>query len=58
MEIKKKLVMEKSKYPDDTGNYIILLHNETKHGGSWKRIFKGSRKECISYRKMLEDEKN
>lgn len=56
MEIKKKLKIEKSKYPDDIGNYVLFLHNETKHGESWKRIFKGTRKECLIYRKNLENE--
>lgn len=53
-KIKKKLIINKSLYED---KYILFLHNETKHGDGWKRLFKGTRKECINYRKQLENEK-
>lgn len=56
MKIKKELKIEKSIYPDDTGKYILFLHNKTEHGESWKRLFKGSRKECLIYRKEIENE--
>ena len=47
MEIK----IEKSKFPDDEGSYIVFLHRYTIHGDCWKRIFKGSFKECQAFKK-------
>ena len=47
MEIK----IEKSKFPNDEGNYIVFLHRYTIRGDSWKRIFKGSFKECQRFKK-------
>ena len=47
MEIK----IEKSKFPDDEGNYVVFLNTETIHGSSWRRIFKGTFKECQNFKK-------
>lgn len=55
MKIKKNLKIEKSKFPNEDGNYIIILHTETQRGSSWKRIFKGTFKECSIYKKKLEN---
>lgn len=49
MEIK----IEKSKFPNEDGNYIVFLHRFTIHGDSWKRIFKGTFKDCQLFKKKL-----
>lgn len=46
-KVKKLLIVEKSKYPDNEGKYILWLYNETKRGVCWRGLFKGSKKECI-----------
>lgn len=55
IKIKKKLKIEKSKNPDETGSHILFLHNITKHGESWRRIFKGKYKDCIFLKNKLEN---
>ena len=52
IKIKQKLIIEKSNFQED-GNYILFLHNSTKRGDCWRRIFKGSRKECLLVRNRL-----
>lgn len=52
IKIKKELKVYKSNFPED-GEYILFLHNSTKNGDSWRRLFKGSRKECILFKKSL-----
>lgn len=47
MEKVKKLIVEKSKFPDNDGKYVLWLYSKTKHGKCWRGLFKGSRKECI-----------
>lgn len=54
-KIKQKLVIEKSHYDED---YILFLHNQTKYGDCWRRLFKGKRKECYEKRKHLLNEEN
>lgn len=46
-KVKKLLIVEKSKYPDKDGNYILWSYNKTKCGECWRGLFKGSKKECI-----------
>ena len=53
IKIKKELKILKSNFPE--GKYNLFLHNSTEHGESWRRIFKGSRKECINYKKLLNE---
>ena len=48
---KKLLIVEKSKFPDNAGKYVLWLYSKTKHGEGWRGLFKGSKKECIE--KML-----
>lgn len=43
----KKLIIDKSKYPDNVGKYVLWLYSKTKQGECWRGIFKGSKKECI-----------
>ena len=49
-KIKQKLTIKKSNYDE---KYILFLHNSTRNGDSWRRLFKGSRKECILFKKRL-----
>lgn len=44
---KQKLLISKSKYPDEQGNYILWLYSETKHGCSWRGLLKGSKKKNV-----------
>lgn len=55
-KIKKEFVIEKSKYPEDSGRYVLYYHIESRYGSSWRRIFKGNYKDCINYRKGLLNE--
>lgn len=50
--LKQELKLLKSKFSED-GDYILFLHNSTRNGDSWRRLFKGSRKECILFKKRL-----
>ena len=54
IKIKKKLKIEKSLNPDETGTHILFLHNITKHGENWRRIFKGKHKDCLILKRELE----
>ena len=45
--------VEKSKFPDNEGNYILYHHSETIHGECWRRIMKGTKKDCLAYKKKL-----
>ena len=49
-KIKKELIIAKSRYPEDKDNHVLFLHTKTKRGESWRRVFKGSYKECITFR--------
>lgn len=53
-----KLKVEKSYFPDDEGTHLVVLYSNTKYGQGFRRIFKGSRKECLEYKKKLEDERD
>lgn len=48
--IKKKLEIKKSKYPDKDGKYILWGYVESNHGNCYKRLFKGSRSDCMRKR--------
>lgn len=53
----KKLKVERSLYPSETGTHILFLYSETERGLNIKRIFKGSRRKCIEEKRRLENEK-
>ena len=53
-KIKQKLVICRSLYDKD---FILFLYNETKHGCCWRRLFKGSRADCISFKRNLNEGK-
>lgn len=46
-KVKKLLIVEKSKFPDNDGKYVLWLYSKTKRGECWRGLFKGSKKECI-----------
>ena len=50
----KKLKVEKSLYPDEEGTHLVVLYSNTKYGRGFKRLFKGSFRECQDYKKELE----
>ena len=52
-----ELKVEKAKFPDNEGNYILYHHSETKRGECWRRIMKGSKKECLAYKRYLMNER-
>lgn len=53
-KLKKKLIVNKSKYTED---WILFLHNETKHGDGWKQLFRGTRSKCLNIKRCMENEK-
>lgn len=50
---KKELIVDKSNQPDKDGNHILWLHVKTEKGESWRRIFKGTRKECFDKKREI-----
>ena len=54
LKIKKKLVICKSYYDSD---YILFLHNVTKRGCCWRRLYKGNRNDCINFKRKLNESK-
>lgn len=46
-KVKKLLIVEKSKFPDNEEKYVLWLYSKTKQGECWRGLFKGSKKECI-----------
>ncbi len=50
---KDKLIIDKSKFPDSDGNYVLFHYSETKRGSNWRGIFKGTKKECLEYKLNL-----
>jgi hypothetical protein len=43
--------VEESKYPDNEGNYILVLESETERGCNYQRVFKGNKRECYREKK-------
>lgn len=50
----KILKVEKSHFPDDEGTHLVVLYSNTKYGRGFRRLFKGSFKDCQKYKKELE----
>lgn len=55
-KVKKQLVIEKSKFPETSGKYVLWLYSKTKRGECWRGLFKGSKKECIEKKLELLNE--
>ena len=50
----KKLKVEKSAFPDEEGTHLVVLYSTTKYGRGFRRLFKGSYKDCKKFKKELE----
>lgn len=50
----KKLKVEKSAFPDEEGTHLVVLYSATKYGRGFRRLFKGSYKDCQKFKKELE----
>ena len=55
-KVKKLLIVERSKYPDNNGKYVLCYIQKTKRGVCWRGIFKGSKKECIEKKLVMLNE--
>lgn len=51
--MKKKLIVEKAKLEDEEGKYILYGYTETERGSCFRRLFRGTKKECLEKRKNL-----
>ena len=49
-----KYHVEKSKEPNEHGNYILIHETKTLKGFNYQRVFKGNFKECHEEKKKLE----
>lgn len=49
----KRLIIEKAKLEDEEGNYILYGYSETARGFCYRRLFRGTKKECITQRQIL-----
>lgn len=58
LDRKIKLKIEKSEFPDEEGTHLLVQYTATEHGYGYRRLFKGTYKECIDKKKELEDSKN
>lgn len=47
--------VEKSDLPDETGTHILVMETATEHGWGYRRIFKGSKEECLKKKKEMEE---
>lgn len=50
-----KLKIEKSEFPDEEGTHLVVQYTATEHGYGYRRLFKGTYKECMEKKKELED---
>lgn len=53
MKIFKKLIIEKTKLEDEEGNYILYGYTETLRGFCYRRLFRGTKKECIEKKREI-----
>ena len=51
MRLIDKYIVEKSKEPNEHGNYILFHETKTLRGYNYQRVFKGSFKECHAEKK-------
>ena len=57
MRLIDKYKIEKSKYPNEHGNYILFHITKTLRGCNYQRVFKGSFKDCYKEKQRLEKER-
>lgn len=55
LKLKSRYVVQPSRYPNDDGTHIVLYESETLNGVGYKRVFKGSYKECQNFKKEREN---
>ncbi len=53
-----KLKIEKSDFPDAEGTHLLVQYTSTEHGWGYRRLFKGTHKECMEKKNEMEDLKN
>lgn len=51
IKITNKYVIQKSKEPDDEGDYVLFHESSSKRGMNCQRVFKGTYKECQQRKK-------
>nr|DAM30810.1 MAG TPA: hypothetical protein [Caudoviricetes sp.] len=52
----KKLIISKAQRKDENGNFILYLYSYTKNGFNFRRIFRGTFKECLIEKRRILDE--
>lgn len=55
LKIKSRYVVEKSRFPDDDGTHIVFYESKTLGGSCYKRVFKGTFRECQEFKKEREN---
>lgn len=55
LKLKSKYIISKSNYPNDDGTHVVFYESETLNGVGYKRVFKGSYKECQNFKKEREN---
>ena len=54
MKIKRKLKIEKSKYPTDEITHVLWLESESLGGSGYRGICHGTYRECLEMKERLE----
>lgn len=49
----KKLIIEKAKLDDEEGRFILYGYTETERGFCYRRLFRGTKKECIERKNLI-----
>ncbi len=57
IRIMNKYVIQKSKEPDDEGDYVLFHETSSKRGMNCQRVFKGTYKECLERKREILNEK-
>ena len=55
--ISEKYTVTKSREPEDDKTHLVVYECHSLHGHNYKRVFKGTYKECCEQKKLLEKEK-
>lgn len=53
-----KYKVEKSSFPEDNKTHLVVRYSYSTHGTGIGRVFKGTYKECVEYKRKLENEKH
>lgn len=49
----KKLFIEKARFNDEEGNYILFGYTQSEKGFCYRRLFRGTKKECTLKKKEI-----